>query len=472
MRLAKWMTILLLLAALTFSFSSAPVNAQACHAASPQFGIVGCQITNPPVWISEEKQFQALPGQQGWKYSSITFSCLSDCMLEKPGDIKDPQNRSLGSGADFCGSLADYSVAVYKGPSKVTSKSPGGSFDEFQRRFPVKFDRDNPLTIEMYCQPVVGQDNFPVLTRSSAKIRKTQLLLYETAPGERDAKLVENSTDCSPENFAIKYMQQEISSGTLPSLYINASGSIDGAPGDYKTIGALIDELTPGKIKIGQNYSFLYGWSKIQNTDYIGTSAGNFVCGGMKDDKKIFYYSNVNTSSSCYLIPTSSQRPVGCCRDTDCASLGDNAFCDSNLSCIIKEPVYSVSLSYFNRTLSLKKVQLALAMLGNDTPEEGYIARLRNSNGTEIRSVRFFVDDSTPERKEVSFDMPYSAEGIKIEIYDREGQLKAAFDAGNAASAGDENMPVFIIGGFVVLMLAAIVVLAKTKKPAAQPGMV
>src|SRR3989338_1340684 len=125
----------MLKALLIFSLSvivlALPVHAQACRAASPQFGIVSCQAASPTAWISEEKQFQTLPSQQGWKYSSITFSCISDCTLESPADIRDPQNRSLGSSADFCGSLADYSVNVYKGSAKVTSKSPGGSFDEF-----------------------------------------------------------------------------------------------------------------------------------------------------------------------------------------------------------------------------------------------------------------------------------------------------------------------------------------------------
>jgi len=321
----KNIKVFILITFLTILTTSISVYAAQCQVAWPQFGVVRCEID-----INAQPVYNQVKYAHYSTYSSATYSCSGRCDIESSGSITSGFTCPWGYSQRW---------EVYRGGSLIASSGGfwGGGFSSF----PIEFNDKDSITVKSWCSYYLGSDK--VNDNAYVTIKAWSKYLYETTPDWPRHK-VESTVGCAPQTWISNYLGQSVSSGSVPSSWVDSTGSTKDTLSLHPNVQYNLQNL-PTVMPIDTDYSYFYKWIVVPDINVVYGKDGNpsGYCGGTTGNRKLFSYSEVTTiSGSCYLIPSSVQRNVECCSNEDCKWNPSKSTCDPNIfSCSDKRPCSS-----------------------------------------------------------------------------------------------------------------------------------
>lgn len=321
----KKTNILILVAFLMITLSVSVNAVTQCQVAWPQFGVVRCEIDT-----NSQPSYSQIKYTHSTDYSTATYSCTGKCDIESSGSI---------TNGFTCPALYSQRWEIYRSGTLVASSGGfwGGGFSAF----PMQFNDKDSISVKSWCSYYIGSSK--VNDNAYATIKTWNKYLYETTPDWPRHK-VESTIGCAPQTWITNYLNQGVSSGNVPSSWVDSTGSVKDTLSVHSNIQYNLQNA-PSVMSIDTDYSYFYKWITVPDINLVynkeGTSAG--YCGGTTGNRKLFSYSEITTiGGNCYLIPSSVQKSVECCSNEDCKWNPSKPTCDtSTFSCSDKKPCNS-----------------------------------------------------------------------------------------------------------------------------------
>lgn len=307
------------------SISTMAESTDQCQVAWPQFGVVRCEIDT-----NAQPTYPSIAYTSRQSDSLASYQCSGRCDIENKGSIENNM---------ACSSLDVKHWKVYRSGTEIADS--GGFFGGGYSSFPIQFNDQDSITIQSWCS-FLGVAS-PLQSNSYVTIRVWQKYLYETTPDWGRHK-IESTTGCAPQTWITNYLSQGVSSGSVPSSWVDSTGSTKDTISTHPNVQYNLQNL-PTVMPIDTDYSYFYKWIIVPDINLVydkeGKTAG--YCGGTTGNRKLFSYSEVTTiGGNCYLIPSSVQRSVECCANEDCKWNPSKPTCDtSTFSCSDKKPCNS-----------------------------------------------------------------------------------------------------------------------------------
>jgi len=323
-------SLCLVLASLSLASTVLAQAQQQCQLAYPMMEVLKCEKTDS---FSKQINFNS---DSKTKISTATYTCVSDCTINlqlrcgwvstlkgdvSAGNIHTPLNQGMIAGGLFTNS---YKI---------------GDGEQF--------------SVSAYCDvPILGPQLITVGSASDSivQIQDYNKFLFATNH-EWSSHQLTDTTNCIPQSRVSSFINQQIKSGSLPSVYSTGGTDVLGnsvaAPENFVDISSL---NLASELKVGNTISYFYRWEPVSSLNLKYDENKNPVyCGGSSDQRKLFSYNTVNTNDgTCYYVPSSIQKNVECCLDGDCHFTGqlcgpsfkctDKKPCNSDLECGTQEP--------------------------------------------------------------------------------------------------------------------------------------
>jgi len=295
-----------------------------CQVAWPQFGVVRCSIDT-----NSQPNYNNIGYSHQDAYSTVNYQCNGRCDIENKGSITN----------GFSCSISTKEWEVYRGGTLIASSGGfwGGGFSSF----PIEFNDKDSITIKSWCDYLLTKSK--VSENAEVAIRTWNKYLYEETPDWPEHK-IESSVNCAPQTWISNYLDQGISSGSVPSKWVDSSGSQKDQLSNHPNVQYNLQNL-PTVMSINTDYSYFYKWIVVPDINVVYTKSGDLAgyCGGTTGNRKLFEYSEVNTKGgNCYLIPSSVKKNVECCSNEDCRLNPSKPTCDpTTFSCTDKKPCNS-----------------------------------------------------------------------------------------------------------------------------------
>ena len=178
-------------------------------------------------------------------------------------------------------------------------------------------------------------------SKSYAVITDYQKYLFATNHEWSSHQLYETK-DCIPQNRVANFINKQIKSGTLPSVYSTGGTDILGnSITSYEGFTDISNLNLASELKVGNTISYFYRWEVVSNINLKYDENKNPVyCGGSSDQRKLIGYNTITTNEGCYYVPSTVLKLVECCLDGDCRFTGQ--LCGPGFVCTDKKPCNGV----------------------------------------------------------------------------------------------------------------------------------
>jgi len=307
--------ILIVAMTLTIVCTSVVVATNQCQVAWPQFGVVSCQIDT-----NSQPSYPSIQYTLREKDAVATYQCSGRCDIENKGSI---ENNLV------CGTLQARNWAVYRSGNKIADS--GGFFGGGYDSFPIQFNDEDSIMVQSWCSILSIPSSKPQAS-STLTLKVWQKYLYESTPDWPEHK-IESSSNCAPQTWISTYLNQGVSSGSVPSSWVDSTGSTKDSLSSHPNVQYNLQNL-PSVMPINTDYSYFYKWIPVLDINIVYDKKGEIsgYCGGSTGNRKLFSYSEITTfGGSCYLIPSSVKKNAECCSNEDCSRWNPSKpVCDTN----------------------------------------------------------------------------------------------------------------------------------------------